>query len=82
MPIIADDRDDFLKAIGFAIEAHSKVELAQVRLFQNLISVDSIQARIIFFTIQNVTSRNGLIRSLLVLLIPFTQGYAISGVRW
>jgi hypothetical protein len=65
MTIITKDRDDFLKAIGAAVEAYAEVEASQARLLQCILDVDSMQAATIFFTVQNVRSRNDLFASLI-----------------
>jgi len=65
MTIITKDRDDFLKAIGNAVQSYAEVEVSQARLLRCILGVDSMQAAIIFFTIQNVRSRNELFSALL-----------------
>jgi hypothetical protein len=57
--------EPFLKMIGRAVQEYVKVERIQSILLKEILGVDSIQARIIFFTVQNVRSRNELFGSLL-----------------
>jgi hypothetical protein len=65
MTIITKDRDEFLKAIGNAVQSYAEVEASQARLLQCILGVDSFQAALIFFTVQNVRSRNELFGALL-----------------
>jgi hypothetical protein len=64
MTALTKDRNDFLKAVGDAVQSYAEVEKSQARLLQCILGVDSIQAATIFFTIQNVRSRNELFSSL------------------
>jgi hypothetical protein len=57
--------ESFLKLIGHAVQEYARVERIQSTLFKEILGVDSIQASIIFFTVQNVRSRNELFGSLL-----------------
>jgi hypothetical protein len=65
MPVLTKDRDAFLRAIGAAVQSYAEVEASQSRLLQCLIDVDSMQATTVFFTVQNVRSRNEMFGSLL-----------------
>jgi hypothetical protein len=65
MTVITKDRDDFLKAIGAAVQSYAEVEASQARLLQVILHVDATQASTIFFTVQNVRSRTELFGSLL-----------------
>jgi hypothetical protein len=56
--------DSFLKLIGRAIQEYASVEQIQSALFKEILGVDSVQARTVFFTVQNVRSRNELFASL------------------
>ena len=60
--------ESFLKLIGRAVQEYARVERIQSTLFKEILGVDgvdSIQASIVFFTVQNVRSRNELFGSLL-----------------
>lgn len=64
MTVLTKDRNDFLKAVGDAVQSYAEVEKSQARLLQCILGVDYMQAATIFFTIQNVRSRNELFSSL------------------
>jgi hypothetical protein len=52
-------------AIGKAIHSYSKVEVAQVRILEGMLKLETLPATILFFSVQNVRARNEMIDSLL-----------------
>ena len=65
MGTITANSDEFLRAIGTAVQAYGEVEASQSRLLQCILGVTITQAQTVFFTVQNVRGRNELFHSLL-----------------
>jgi hypothetical protein len=54
-----------LRAIGEAVQAYAKVETTQASLLHTFLGISARQARTIYFTVQNVRSRNEMFAGLL-----------------
>jgi hypothetical protein len=52
-------------AIGASIHQYSKVEVAQTRILEAILNIETKPAALLFFSIQNVRTRNDLIEGLL-----------------
>ena len=59
------DENPLFLAVGKAISEYAQVEFTLASILQNLLRIDFLQAHGIFFTIQNVRSRNELYQTLL-----------------
>jgi hypothetical protein len=64
-PKIADAAEPMQAAIGASIHKYSKVEVAQLRILEAILKIETLPAALIFFSIQNVRTRNELIEELL-----------------
>lgn len=65
MTIITPDRDEFLRTVGEAVEAYARVEASLARLLSTILEIDAWEAEVVFYTIQNVKSRNEMFRNLM-----------------
>jgi hypothetical protein len=65
MIVTTGNTADLLTGIGIAVRAYTQVEASQSRLLSVLLGIDIKPASAIFFSVQNVRSRNELFNTLL-----------------
>ncbi len=66
MVIITPDRDEFFRAVGEAVSEYARVEASQAALLESLLGIKRDQANAIFYSLQNVRSRNEMFQMLLL----------------
>lgn len=65
MPAVGPEVDNFHRLVGQAVEEYALVEDAQSRVLAAILNTETRQAKVIFFTVQNVRSRNEMFLGLL-----------------
>ncbi|MEN3238963.1 hypothetical protein PUR29_36620 [Methylobacterium ajmalii] len=65
MVLVTEDQSEFHRKVGEAFEYYSRFEGYHSRILSSILNIDDDQGTLIFFTVQNVKSRNELILSLL-----------------
>lgn len=65
--LLNPEKTDLHTAIGQAVEAYAKVEGAQSMVLERLLNISSHEATVIFFSIQNVRTRNEAFQTLLTI---------------